>query len=75
VKRLPRPAREADTGALSVAGCVHHLDGFDVRQIEILQLLDKGDVMQLFTLLSWPGKFQALDVKNKRFQKVLDFIG
>jgi len=57
---------------------VHHLDGFGVRQIEILQLLDKGDVMQLFTLLSWPGKFQAwtgVRIKNKRFQKVLDFIG
>jgi hypothetical protein len=44
---------------------VHHLDGFGVRQIEILQLLDKGDVMQLFTLLSRPvsrpGKFQVLD--------------
>jgi hypothetical protein len=71
-------AREADIGTLSVAGCVHHLDGFGVRQIEILQLLDKGDVMQLFTLLSWPGKFQAwtgVRIKNKRFQKVLDFIG
>jgi hypothetical protein len=49
---------------------VHHLDGFGVRQIEILQLLDKGDVMQLFILLSWPGKFQALDGRQNKKQEI-----
>jgi hypothetical protein len=63
-------AREADIGILSVAGCVHHLDGFGVRQIEILQLLDKGDVLQLFTLLSWSGKFQALDGRQNKKQEI-----
>jgi hypothetical protein len=40
------------------------------QAIEILQLLDKGGVMQLFTLLSWPGKFQALDGRQNRKQEI-----
>jgi hypothetical protein len=40
------------------------------QAIEILQLLDKGGVMQLFTLLSWPGQFQALDGRQNRKQEI-----
>jgi hypothetical protein len=39
-----------------------------LEQIEILQLLDKGGVMQLFTLLSRPGKFQVLDGRQNENQ-------
>jgi hypothetical protein len=48
---------------LSVACCVRRLE-----QIEILQLLDKGGVMQLFTLLSRPGKFRVLDGRQNENQ-------
>jgi hypothetical protein len=51
---------------LSVACCLRHLDGFSVRQIEIL--LD--GVMQLFTLLSWPERFQALDGRQNKKQEI-----
>jgi hypothetical protein len=39
---------------------VRHLDGFGVREIEILQLLDKGGVMQLFTLFVVAGKIPGI---------------
>jgi hypothetical protein len=39
---------------------VRHLDGFGVREIEILQLLDKGGVMQLFTLFVVAAKIPSI---------------
>jgi len=49
---------------------VHHLDGFGVRQIEIPSTSGQSDVMQLFTLLSWPGKFQVLDGHHNKKQEI-----
>ncbi len=40
--RLQLQSREADIGTLSVAGCVHHLDGFAVRQIEFFNFWTKA---------------------------------
>jgi hypothetical protein len=77
-KSVMRPLRQSfrfcdrESLALFLKGYPSHVvcvkSGFGVRQIEPLQLPDKGGVMQLFTLLSRPGKFQILDGRQNENQ-------
>jgi hypothetical protein len=54
---------------------VRHLDGFGVREVEIPQLLDKGGVMQPFTLFvvagNIPGIGRAPEQQTRDFKKRL----
>src|SRR5712664_1811571 len=53
----------------SVACCVRHLDKADSASGKS-KFFNRGGVMQLFTLLSWPGKFQALDGRQNKKQEI-----